>query len=312
MNWDHDALLEGITNCQPPNNMNVQADINNDGLKTLLTGFDDWSNLDYLTGLSGAGDGSGVQNEADPQTIHDAQETMGEVMAPGIVVDKSGPATAIPGDVLNYAVDISNAGPGPALQAVLTDTAPDGASQNESLGAVLVGSQITRASSFTVPSDACPGDLTEASASLDFVDFVGHPLTAGDTVPLEILDVSAPALTVSVSPSVLWSPDHKFYDVTATISVTDNCDVNPVITLVSITSNEPATGFLGTGDQGPDVQGAAFGTDDRLFSLRAERGTGGSNTGRVYTITYQATDFSGNTTLATAVVTVPTSSSTLR
>jgi uncharacterized repeat protein (TIGR01451 family) len=30
--WDGDSSLEGITNCQPPNNANVQADINGDGL----------------------------------------------------------------------------------------------------------------------------------------------------------------------------------------------------------------------------------------------------------------------------------------
>ena len=76
---------------------------------------------------------------------------------------------------------------------------------------------------------------------------------------------------------------------------------------VSITSNEPATGFLGNGDQGPDIQGAAFGTDDRSFSLRSERGTGGQNTGRVYTIKYRVTDASGNFTDATATVKVPTS-----
>ena len=65
---------------------------------------------------------------------------------------------------------------------------------------------------------------------------------------------------------------------------------------MSITSNEPATGFLGQGDNGPDIEGAAFGTDDRTFSLRAERGTGKGSTGRVYTINYRVTDKSGNAT----------------
>ncbi len=63
---------------------------------------------------------------------------------------------------------------------------------------------------------------------------------------------------------------------------------------MSVTSNEPETGFLGNGDKGPDIQGATIGTDDRAFSLRSERGTGGQSTGRVYTITYRATDASGN------------------
>lgn len=77
---------------------------------------------------------------------------------------------------------------------------------------------------------------------------------------------------------------------------------NPTITLVSIVSNEPDAG-LGDGDQPHDVQGAAVGTDDRAFFLRAERA--GRGHGRVYTITYRATDAAGNQTLATATVTVP-------
>jgi uncharacterized repeat protein (TIGR01451 family) len=304
--WDKDTLLEGVTNCQPPNDDNVEADINGDGIKTLLTGFDDWSNLDYRTGLSGAGDGGGVPNEADPQTIEDAQDSLGEAMAPGVVVEKTGPATAIPGDVLTYTVEISNTGSGPALEALLTDTAPDGTSQLADLGAIVVGDLVTNTSTFTVPEDACPGDFTGASATLNFEDFVGHPLSASGTAPLEILDVSAPELTLSVSPAVLWPPDHKFQEVVVTVTASDNCDSNPAITLLSVTSNEPQSGFIGLGDQGPDVLGAAIGTDDRVLSLRSERRTGGLNTGRVYTIRYRATDTSGNSTEAAVIVTVPT------
>jgi hypothetical protein len=43
--------------------------------------------------------------------------------------------------------------------------------------------------------------------------------------------------------------------------------------------------------------------DDDTFALRAERS--GTGTGRVYTITYQATDACGNSTIATATVAVP-------
>ena len=52
---------------------------------------------------------------------------------------------------------------------------------------------------------------------------------------------------------------------------------------------------------------AAFGTDDRQFELRAERSGGGS--GRVYTITYEAEDHSGNKTTRSVTVTVPKSQS---
>ena len=47
---------------------------------------------------------------------------------------------------------------------------------------------------------------------------------------------------------------------------------------------------------------AEFGTDDREFQLRAERR--GNRTGRVYTVTYEAEDASGNVAVAQAWVTV--------
>jgi len=133
-------------------------------------------------------------------------------------------------------------------------------------------------------------------------------VNATTSTPLQILDVSAPTFDLAVSPNRLSPPDHKFVAITATITPTDNCDRSPVVTLVSITSNEPATGFLGAGDKGPDIDGAAFGTDDRTFSLRAERDTGHGSTGRIYTVTYRVTDKAGNATVKSATVTVPADS----
>jgi hypothetical protein len=115
-------------------------------------------------------------------------------------------------------------------------------------------------------------------------------------------DVTPPKLTVNLSPSVLWPPDHKLIPVTATITAVDDFDPNPKVVLVSILSNEPDDG-LGDGDTPKDIQEAVFGTDDRSFLLRAERS--GTGTGRVYTVTYQATDASGNATTVSAQVTVP-------
>lgn len=311
VDWDQDGLLEGVSSCQPPNSANVAFDINADGIQTLLKGFEDWSHLNYAAGISGAGAYAGVPDEADPQTIQDAQDELGEIMAPGVIVTKTGPATALPGDQVDYTTEVKNEGFGPALNALLTDTNPDGTTHVINLGAIVVGDVKTQTSSFVVPADTCPGDLTGTSAEVDFKDIVGHNLTASGSAPLEILDVVAPTLSVSVSPAYLWPPNHKFVEVTATITVTDDCDPDPAITLVSITSNEPATGFIGNGDKGPDIIGAAFGTDDRVFSLRAERGTRPGNTGRVYTIVYRATDASGNTTEGYTTVTVPRNASEL-
>jgi hypothetical protein len=126
--------------------------------------------------------------------------------------------------------------------------------------------------------------------------------TSSATQKVLVQDKTPPVLTVTLSPTVLWPPDHKLVPITATITVQDICDPNPTVRLVSIKSNELDNG-LGDGDTSEDIQGATFGTDDRAFLLRSERsGPGG---GRVYTVTYQASDASGNTTTKQAFVTVP-------
>ncbi len=118
-------------------------------------------------------------------------------------------------------------------------------------------------------------------------------------VGLNVCDEIAPTFeAVSVTPNVLWPANHKYVDVTATVVASDNFDTNPIITLVSVTSNEPDNG-LGDGDKVNDI----VIVDDFHFKLRAERS--GKGTGRVYTITYMVTDACGNSTTATVTVTVP-------
>jgi hypothetical protein len=115
------------------------------------------------------------------------------------------------------------------------------------------------------------------------------------TTQVTVQDTTAPTLSLSMSPNQIWPANKKLVNVTASISVSDACDPAPLVKLISITSNEPLTAG--------DIQGAAFNTDDRAFQLRASRAGGGS--GRIYTITYRATDHSGNPVTATAQVLVP-------
>lgn len=130
-------------------------------------------------------------------------------------------------------------------------------------------------------------------------DDAGHVGT--DTQSVTVVDTTPPVLTLSVSPTSLWPPNHRFWTITAHITVSDVCDGAPVVRLVSITSNQPVDG-RGDGHTSPDVRGAAFGTDDRVFELRAERR--GART-RIYTITYEARDAHGNVTMRQAFVQVP-------
>jgi len=122
-----------------------------------------------------------------------------------------------------------------------------------------------------------------------------------DTVSVTVQDTTAPTLTVVLSPTNLWPPNHTMVDIHATVEGVDLCDAAPELELVSIVSSEPDNG-LGDGDTTGDIAGAELNTLDQSFRLRAERMGGGG--GRVYTVTYRATDASGNHTETSALVTV--------
>jgi DNA/RNA endonuclease YhcR with UshA esterase domain len=110
------------------------------------------------------------------------------------------------------------------------------------------------------------------------------------------IDKTAPSLTVSVDHPILFVPNHKMVDIKALLSDSDSTSGIEAVVLQTITVNEENA----TTD---DIQGADYGTRDTSFSLRSERNGNGS--GRVYTITYLATDKAGNTTTGKAIVTIP-------
>ncbi|HKV12801.1 MAG TPA: hypothetical protein VJ725_31950, partial [Thermoanaerobaculia bacterium] len=116
------------------------------------------------------------------------------------------------------------------------------------------------------------------------------------------VDQTPPQLSVTLSPTALWPPNHRLEEIVATISVEDDVDPHPTVRLVSVTSSEPDNG-LGDGDTPDDVQGEDLGTDDRSFFLRAERS--GTGVDRTYTVTYEASDAAGNTTTVTAKIVAP-------
>jgi hypothetical protein len=126
--------------------------------------------------------------------------------------------------------------------------------------------------------------------------------SSSSTLSQMIVDTTPLSLRVTLTPSVLWPPNHRLVTITADIQVSDGTDPVPAVTLVSITSSEPDDG-LGDGDTAGDIQSASIGTDDRTFQLRAERS--GTGPGRVYTVVYRATDRYGNARTVTAQVFVP-------
>ncbi len=122
-------------------------------------------------------------------------------------------------------------------------------------------------------------------------------IPAATPTPIPVKDTKPPHLTVSLSPNKLLPANHKMIQITAHIQVEDDEDPDPEIRLVSITCNQ-------TFDANADISGTSLGTDDRSFFLRAER-DGNKHEDRVYTVTYSATDRSGNSRTVTGTVVVP-------
>lgn len=159
--------------------------------------------------------------------------------------------------------------------------------------------------------DLGPFEETRLFRAADYARRGGDPVTA-ERVELEILerfprsfaasrirertDKTPPSLSVTASPDSLWPPNHKLVVIGVAVQVSDDRDPHPSVKLVSITCDDAC-------DPALDVVGATYGTDDRQFSLLAERQ--GTGKGRTYTITYSAEDASRNKTTATTKVTVP-------
>ena len=143
--------------------------------------------------------------------------------------------------------------------------------------------------------------INRMSISLDEPDssyLSGHAFVTFDdtttlTVPIDQLDITPPSLTVILTPDTIVSQAGKLVPIKASFILKDDYDRFPQIRLESITANE----FLEPGD----IRDASYGLDDRYFKLLAESR---NMAGRVYTVTYSATDASGNQAIASATVTV--------
>jgi hypothetical protein len=125
-------------------------------------------------------------------------------------------------------------------------------------------------------------------------------LSDTDQVTVAVGDTVAPLIQVSVSPNVLSPANKKFVPIHATVTASDACGPVSVV-LLKITASDGGITY----DPAPasDVRGATLGSADFDLELRAIRSKTGS--GRIYTLVYQATDASGNSTLGSATVQVP-------
>ncbi|HEX8143594.1 MAG TPA: DNA/RNA non-specific endonuclease [Pyrinomonadaceae bacterium] len=130
-----------------------------------------------------------------------------------------------------------------------------------------------------------------------------------DTMTINVIDNSPPTITLATQTIVLSSSNHQYETINLTslvASASDACDSTVDLSDVVISSVTSDEADNGNGD-GNTFNDIAIAPDCKSAQLRAERSGGGN--GRVYTITFLVRDTAGNTTTATATVTVPKNNS---
>jgi len=115
---------------------------------------------------------------------------------------------------------------------------------------------------------------------------------------IKVVDTTPPDFEFSVSPTLLWPPNHKMVDITPKWTASDECDPEPQVSLVAIVMSEDDNA-IGDGHTTGDIE---IGEGGQIY-VRSERS--GAHTGRIYTITYQAVDDCGNVTFRSATVSIP-------
>jgi hypothetical protein len=168
-------------------------------------------------------------------------------------------------------------------------------------------------------SDSCAGDLTGAITVSGSVNpnVVGTytltysvsdgSLTTTTTRTVNVVDTTAPVITLNGQAHSMWPPNHKYetFQVTDFVaSVTDSCGTSLGVSNVvisQVTSDE----LENSGGDGNTLNDIVIASNCKSVQLRSEREGGGN--GRVYTITFRVQDASGNVATATATVTVPKS-----
>jgi len=298
----YSLIFTGMTVNAPPDavcqDVQVDADENCDGIVT----------PDMVDGGSTDPDGDPIVLTLDPPgpyalgvtnvtlTVTDDKGASDSCTATVTVVDTTPPMVTCPADIM---VECTEPGGISASDPQLTDFFAAFMAEDNCDGDLDVMNDAP-----TFFNGPCEGGGGSTMVTWTATDDSGNMAQCSATVM--VVDTTPPEIEVTVTPQVLWPPNHKMVDVEYTVTVTDICDDSAVWEMVSLTSNEPEDD-LGDGTTEPDIMGADVGTADTSVSLRAERQ--GVGTGRVYQATFMATDCSGNSAMTMANVYVPHSKS---
>jgi hypothetical protein len=267
-------------------------------------------------GWAGRCDPSGVVPQVDV-TINGATSTLadsGKVLNTGGVdqADCGGGNESTQWSLVGTICPTSQLGLEPQTQTlVLGTTASVVATFTNSCGAALPGVPVT----FTVVSGPNAGltgsGVTDGSgkASFSYASAVLGADTLQATITNTVGTITSNAVSVdwvnqppdcanaAATPNTLWPPNHQMLAV-AIEGVSDPDGDAVTTTVIGVTQDEPLNG-LGDGDTAPDAQLASSG---RVL-LRAERS--GLGDGRVYVVSFTASDGKGGTCSGSVSVAVP-------
>ncbi len=142
--------------------------------------------------------------------------------------------------------------------------------------------------------------LGEHRLTLQVTDGVTAPVES--EIMINVVDTQFPTMQPTVSPSILWPPDHKMRSVMIKTNAADNS--GNVTLAASVVSSEPPN-IDSDGNTILDFTAPVINQDtgEITLDLRVERQ--GKGDGRIYTITITATDDSGNSSSSEVKVVAP-------
>jgi probable HAF family extracellular repeat protein len=145
--------------------------------------------------------------------------------------------------------------------------------------------------------------LLSANAINDAGQIVGEGMLNGEArafllTPPVASDTTPPVISsVTTTPNSIWPPRHQMVDVSVRVVASDDSGETPVCSVLSVASSEPDNGE-GDGNTASDTQVVGPGS----VRVRAERS--GPVVNRVYTVTVQCSDGSGNVAAGVGTVTI--------
>ncbi len=205
--------------------------------------------------------------------FQEQDSVMTMVINPYLTIDKTAPATANPGETINYVITVTNNGNDWAYNVIVTETYPVGVTYIASIPAPTMGNEVwiiptlAPGATFTivitvlVDIGLVPGTILVNVVDLDYENGAGVPYQEQDSAETTII---APMLTIMKSaPATAETDEVIMYSISVTNVGTDWA-YNLVITetypagVIYINSTPPPTIPLNIWDIGSLAPGASF------------------------------------------------------